>query len=214
MGLSVIGAGFGRTGTKSLKLALEQMGLGPCHHMEEVLSKPRQLLYWQAAVAGNAVDWDGAFAEYRSSVDWPSAHYWRELAAHYPDAKLVLTVRPEDDWWDSYARTIMPTLSPDRTGITDAHLQGVVNVSIEIIVKKTFGAAFDDRDAGIAAYQRHIAEVKAALPPERLLEFNVGDGWGPLCAFLGLAVPDGPFPRANSSKEFWDDDIRESLKET
>lgn len=106
MALRVVGAGFGRTGTNSLKLALEQLGFGPCHHMFEVRDNPGQLAYWQAAARGETLDWDAVFADYASCVDWPSARYWREIAAHYPDARVVLSVRPEEAWIKSVHATI------------------------------------------------------------------------------------------------------------
>ena len=212
MGLSIIGLGFGRTGTKSLKLALEQLGYGPCHHMEEVMTDPGQLPHWQAAVAGKPVDWDAAFAGYNSAVDWPAAHFWRELAAHFQDARLILTLRDAGDWWDSYERTIMVALSKPLEEIGDPHLVGINQMVHEMLGQQAFGSTYDDKDAAIAAYNTHVENVKAAFPADRLLQFDVTDGWAPLCAFLDKPVPDEPFPRANSSREFWDDDIREELK--
>jgi hypothetical protein len=147
MPLEVIGSGFGRTGTASLKRALETLGFGPCHHMEEVMANPEQVTRWEAYVAGEPVRWDDVFDGYRSQVDWPGAHVWRELAQAYPDAKVIHSVRPEDAWWKSFSA--------------------------------------------------------AALPPERLLVFDVTEGWEPLCAFLGVPVPDAPFPHVNSAEEFW-----------
>ncbi|NQV56055.1 MAG: sulfotransferase family protein [Rhodospirillales bacterium] len=212
MALSILGAGFGRTGTKSLKLALEQLGFGPCHHMEEVLADPKQLAYWQAAAVGEAVDWNEVLSGYNSAVDWPAARYWRELAAFYGNAKIILTTRPEDDWWDSYARTIMASLAKPRAEILDAHILGCVELANELVAKQTFGASYDDRSAGIKAYRKHVEDVKASIPAERLLLLDITEGWEPLCRFLEIPIPEGPFPRANSSTEFWDDDIRQELK--
>ena len=112
MALSVIGAGFGRTGTESMKLALEALGLGPCHHMKEGLPNPEQISLWRAVARGEPADWDQIFEGYRSAVDWPAAHYWRELAAHYPDAKVVLTVRSPESWYASMENTILKVISP------------------------------------------------------------------------------------------------------
>jgi hypothetical protein len=106
MSLTVIGSGFGRTGTASLKCALEILGFGPCHHMEEVMENPEQVAHWQALVAGKPVHWGDVFKGYRAQVDWPGAHVWRELAAVYPDAKIIHSVRPEDAWWKSFSATI------------------------------------------------------------------------------------------------------------
>lgn len=203
MGLAVIGAGFGRTGTMSLKLALEQLDYGPCHHMEEVFFNPGQLPLWQAAVAGEKVDWDAVFEGYNSTADWPGAHFWRELAAFYPDSKVVLTTRSVDSWWDSYSGTIMKfnQILPDEA---PEHVRALSQLAKTLVGERTFGTTFDDERAGKAAYRNHLEAVTASIPADRLLCFDVRDGWEPLCAFLGKPVPHGAFPRANTSAEFWD----------
>jgi Sulfotransferase domain len=193
MALAVIGAGFGRTGTESMKLALEALGLGPCHHMKEVLSNPRQTDLWRAAARGDLPDWDEAFAGYRSAVDWPSAYFWRELSAYYPDAKILLTVRSADSWYESMDRTILKVL---RTSTDPA------SISKRLIAEKVFGGRLDDRAHAIAIYHANIAAVQAAFPADRLLTYNLGDGWEPLCRFLGKPVPHMPFPQSNSTAEF------------
>src|SRR5260370_35399633 len=98
MVLAVIGSGFGRTGTRSLKDALEELGFGPCHHMEEIFEHPDQVPYWQAIATGKTVDWNAAFEGYGAQVDWPGAHVWRQLAAAFPEANVVTRVRPEASW--------------------------------------------------------------------------------------------------------------------
>ena len=186
MTLAVIGAGFGRTGTESMKRALEALGLGPCHHMIEVLKDPRQQEQWRDVAGGAAPDWDTIFHGYGAAVDWPSAYFWRELSAHYPDAKVLLTVRDAEGWYESFANTILKVLqsggSPDSVGE-------------KLIGEGVFGGRAGDRDHAIAVYEKSIAEVQASLPPERLLTYRVGDGWEPLCRFLDRPVPDMPFPR-------------------
>ena len=201
MALQVIGAGFGRTGTLSLKLALEQLGFGPCHHMEEVFAKPDELPLWEAAAAGEAVDWDRVFAGYRSCMDWPSARYWRVLAAHYPEAKVVLTLRDVDRWWESYAGTIREVFKTYADG-ADPHAKAVGSMAYRTIVEQAMGG--DDGEAN--AKRRFLAnaeEVRREIPEHRLLEFEVAQGWQPLCDFLGVPVPEGPFPRSNDRDAFW-----------
>lgn len=200
MSLRVIGAGFGRTGTMSLKLALEQLGFGPCHHMEEVLKNPAQLPFWQAAAAGQPVDWDAAFAGYGAMVDWPGCNYWRELAAHWPEAKVIVSVRPEDAWWESFSATI-GTLLGMREQIPVPHVRATLEMGAATVAR-----AFDpptDREAALTAYRRRTAEVRAALPADRVLVFDVAEGWAPLCAFLEVPVPNNAFPRTNSTDDFW-----------
>lgn len=203
MTLAVIGPGFGRTGTMSLKSAIEQLGFGPCHHMEEVFAHPEQVPYWQAVAAGRPVVWDEVFAGYGSQVDWPGAHVWRELAAAYPESKVVLSVRPEAAWWTSFSATIGVLLdAPDRAPLPP-HLRAMLEATIEIIKVQTFGGASGDREKALAAYRRRTADVRAAIPADRLLVFDVAEGWAPLCRFLDVPVPDTPFPRLNSTEQFW-----------
>ncbi len=193
MALKVFGAGFGRTGTASMKQALEILGLGPCHHMWEVMSNPAQLALWRAAARGALPDWDEAFAGYRSAVDWPSAYFWREVSAHYPEAKVLLTVRSAESWYESMDRTILPVLrtstNPDSIGV-------------RLVGGRGFGGRLGDRAHAIAVYEKNIADVQAAFPPERLLTYRLGDGWQPLCRFLGMPVPDMSYPQSNSTEQF------------
>jgi hypothetical protein len=203
MPLDVIGPGFGRTGTASLKRALEILGFGPCHHMEEVFENPAQVPHWQAVAAREPVDWDVVFAGYRSQVDWPGAHPWRELAAAYPEAKVVLSVRPEEAWWNSFSATIARLLAGYKDSPAPPHVMNMLGAGQEMIEVQTFGGPATDRQAAIAALRRRTEEVRAAIPPERLLVFDVAQGWEPLCAFLGVPVPREPFPRVNTTEQFW-----------
>lgn len=204
MTLSVIGSGFGRTGTLSLKHALGILGFGPCHHMEEVFANPAQVPHWQAVAAGKPVDWNTVFAGYRSQIDWPGAHVWRELAVAFPDAKVIHSVRPEDSWWRSFSATIGKVLQIHADMALPPHVGAMMQVAVEIIGIQTFGGEWTDRDKALAAYRRRTEEVRAAIPPQRLLVFDVAEGWHPLCAFLGVDVPDEPFPRRNNQDEFWE----------
>lgn len=193
MALSVIGAGFGRTGTESMKLALQTLGLGPCHHMKEVLPNPEQVALWRSAAQGNLPDWDEVFAGYRSAVDWPAAYFWRELSEYYPVAKLLLTVRSADSWYKSMENTILKTVKAS----TDP-----ASIGLKLIGEGVFGGRLDNRAHAIAIYEKNNADVQAAFPRDRLLTYNLGDGWEPLCRFLGKQTPDTPFPRSNSTEEF------------
>ncbi len=201
MTLSVIGAGFGRTGTNSIKKALEQLGLGPCHHMEEVFENRAQLPHWQLAADGQTVNWEEVFEGYHSTIDWPSAHYWRELAAYYPEAKVLLSVRPFERWWSSFTGTIKQVLENKDT-ITDEHTRAVASMAYTIIAEDTFSGMMSDKDTAYLAYQKRIDDVKQAISADRLLIFDVSEGWGPLCAFLNLPEPQVDFPRSNSTVDF------------
>jgi hypothetical protein len=203
MSLAVIGSGFGRTGTASLKRALELLGLGPCHHMEEVFAHPEQVAHWQAIAAGQAVPMATLFAGYRAQVDWPGAHVWRELAAEYPGAKVVHSVRPEESWWRSFSGTIGALLGNYAQAPLPPHMRAMMDAMAELVVARTLGGSTTDREAALAAYRRRTEQVRAAIPAERLLVFDVSEGWAPLCRFLGVTVPAEPFPHLNSTEDFW-----------
>ena len=203
MALKIIGSGFGRTGTASLKLALEILDFGPCHHMEEVLQHPEQVPYWQAIAAGKPVNWDVVFAGYRSQCDWPGAHVWRALAAAYPDAKVIHTFRPEEQWWKSFSATIGTLLSGHKDMPAPPHVRAIMDAAYQMICVQTMNGSLD-RESALAAYRRRAEDVRAAISPERLLMLDVAQGWEPLCRFLNVPVPSVPFPRVNSTKEFWE----------
>ncbi len=210
MALEIIGPGFGRTGTSSLKTALEHLGFGPAHHMFEVRDHPEQVAVWQALADGARPGWDKVFAGYRSQTDWPGARYWRELAAYYPDAKIILTVRDANEWYDSVAATIIKLMEA-HGHIDDPHLAAVVRMAHDTVVTGEFAGRLTDRDYAIARFNAHNAEVRAAFGPDRLLTFDVAEGWEPLCRFLGCEVPAISFPNLNSSRQFtqqeWKDEI-------
>jgi hypothetical protein len=187
----------------SLKQALETLGLGPCHHMEEIFEHPEQVPFWAAVASRKKVNWDEVFSGYRAQVDWPGAHVWRELAAAYPQAKVIHTVRPDEQWWNSFSSTIAVVLAKYQEMPAPPHIRAMMEAASTMIGTETFAGRFGDREAAIAAYRRRTEEVRAAIPAGRLLVFDVAEGWGPLCAFLGAPVPTTPFPRVNSTEDFW-----------
>ena len=201
MSIEVIGSGFGRTGTKSLQIALERLGYAPCHHMTMLIQKEDEVPHWQAALRGQTPDWDRALASYRATVDWPSAFWWRDLIEHFPDARVIHTERDPQRWYDSIQKTIAELMTV-REGLPPGPFHDMMEVADRIIIKETFGGRFHDRAHAIEAFERNNAEVRARVPAERLLIFQVSEGWEPLCAFLGKPVPDEPFPRVNTTAEF------------
>jgi hypothetical protein len=197
MTLRVIGAGFGRTGTVSLKLALEMLGLAPCHHMTEVFAHPEQVPFWDRAAQGEAMNWDEVFSSYRASCDWPSCAFYKELAVRYPEAKVILTLRDPKAWYKSVTATILRSMHKPEPG-----QQGLPGIFGPLLIgEKTFGNDFSEAHM-IDVFERHNAEVKRTIPSDRLLVFEAQDGWAPLCEFLGVPVPGVPYPRANSTDEF------------
>lgn len=203
MALSIIGSGFGRTGTRSLKDALDRLGFGPCHHMEEVLPNPTQIDHWCAVARDEPVAWDAVFAGYAAQIDWPGAHVWRELAAAYPHARVIHSVRPDETWWRSFDGTIGKFLAVYRDMTLPPQIRAMGDAIDTIVGTRTFGGRFADKDHAITTYRAREAEVRAAIAPERLLVFDVAEGWEPLCALLGVDVPDTPFPRTNNREDFW-----------
>ena len=201
MTLKVIGAGVGRTGTYSLKLALEKLGLGPCHHMEEVINNPSvNIPIWHAAALGKP-DWNAAYKGYNSAVDWPTAAFWRELMGVYPQAKVILTARSAENWYQSFSGTIFKLLA--GMDQVPPHMRPFLEMASAVIAKNGMLTAMTP-DAVIKTYNDHVEAVKKAVPAGRLLVFEVKEGWGPLCKFLGRPVPDTEFPRSNDQKDFWD----------
>ena len=192
MSLSVIGAGFGRTGTTSMKAALELLGLGPCHHMKEVTT-PEQTAEWLAVAEGQTQEWDRIFSGFGSCIDWPAAFFWRELSEYYPDAKILLTLRDSESWYKSMENTIFQVLKNNPQAFA---------VGEEIVAKQIFNHRFDDKDYVIGIYEQNIRDVQTAFSPERLLTYELGAGWEPLCRFLGKSVPDVPFPQSNTTQDF------------
>ncbi len=196
MTLGVIGSGFGRTGTMSLKLALEQLGLGPCYHMVEVFKTPAAPDWWFEAAQNPArADWGRIFSGYNSTVDWPNATYYKELAAAYPNAKVIHTEREAEAWFESTQATIFA----DRG---EANPEAPFPRMLRKVIFELFDGRMHDKDHLISVYEAHNAEVRAAIPADRLLVYHVSDGWPPLCDFLGVPVPEGPTPKVNSREEF------------
>lgn len=201
MTLKVIGVGVGRTGTYSLKLAINQVGMGPCHHMEEVLHKmATQVPLWSAATAGQA-DWSRIFDGYESAVDWPTACFYRELLNEYPAAKFVLTVREPERWADSFSATIYELFA--KKDQAPPEMWAWLDMATAVVAKTGFPLGLD-HDALVQAFESHIHSVKETIPADQLLVFDVREGWEPFCDFLDVPVPDGDFPRTNDREEFWD----------
>ncbi len=196
MELKVVGAGVGRTGTHSLKLALEQLLGGPCHHMLEIFGDPGQIPAWIDAIEGRPVDWSIMLAKYRAIVDWPGGSFWNELSEVNPEALVLLSVRDPEAWYRSASNTIFLTfdnMPPELAPWMDA---------VRRLLRDRFSDRFDDPTTMIDAFVRHNESVRAKVSASQLLEWDLGDGWDPICDRLGLPVPPEPFPITNSTDEF------------
>lgn len=201
MSIKVIGAGFGRTGTLSLKHALEQLGFDKCYHMLEVNENPDHFPLWAKAHRGEAVDWHALFEGYRATVDWPSCNLWREQMAAFPDAKVILSLRDPDRWYESVMNTIYPS-STSMLDAEDERMRYFGQWAMELIWDPIFDNRMDDRAHAISAFNAHNQNVINAVPEERLLVFDVKEGWEPLCQFLDVPVPENDFPRVNTTEQF------------
>ncbi|MEJ2088369.1 MAG: sulfotransferase [Gammaproteobacteria bacterium] len=200
MSIEVIGAGFGRNGTLSLKYALEKLGFEKCYHMLELNQEKDEDLAWMALARGEPVDFDKLFEGYRASVDWPSCNFWREQMAWYPDAKVILSERDPDRWYASIMNTIYP-FSVEARKMDDPLMQRRSKMVFELVWDGVFDGRMEDKDHVIGVYLAHNQAVKDEVPPEKLLVFESSQGWAPLCEFLDRPLPDEPYPKVNTTED-------------
>ena len=201
MALRVVGAGLGRTGTNSLKLALERLLDGRCYHMYELIERPQDTAIWEDAVAGRPVNWNSLLEDYRATLDFPAAVFWREILEANPDAVVLLSSRDSTErWWASVEQTIVPSLRGDvPSDRPDWARRRAMNLEM---MSARLTPQWPDASAVMAAYERHNEEVRRDVPGDRLIDWRPGQGWEPICAMLGLAVPADPFPHENSASDF------------
>jgi hypothetical protein len=205
--MQVIGAGFGRTGTMSLKAALERLGFGPCFHMIDLIRNPEPLPYWQAAANGEQVDWTEALAGWESTIDWPGCTYWEEMAETWPDAPILLSVREPEAWYRSTLNSIHEAkemaLRGELQGNTEeAPDPATMQMINGLIWNGTFEGRFTDKEFALEVFRRHNEDVKSKVPSDRLLVYEIKDGWEPLCDFLGVEAPDESMPHLNDTESF------------
>lgn len=198
--MDVIGAGFGRTGTLSLKAALERLGFGPCEHFLPLIEDGERATLWLRAAEGDRESLRRVTAGVRSTVDWPGAYFWRELIELYPEAKVVLTVRDPERWYQSAEQTIYRAASSHRSG--DGPPPPFALMGTATVWEGTFKGRFADREYAMDVMRQHNEAVRREVPADRLLEFEVKQGWRPLCEFLGADVPEEEFPHVNDTRQF------------
>lgn len=205
--MKLIGAGYGRTGTMSLKAALERIGYGPCFHMIDLIGDPTPLPYWEAAAEGEPVDWRAAFDGWESTVDWPACTYWQQLVATWPDAPVLLNTRDKEAWYQSCLKSIHAAAEAGRRGELGGGTGPPPSFEVMRFINTdiwdgNFEGRFQDKDFAFQVFDRHYASVRSAIPSDRLLEWEIMEGWEPLCSFLGVEVPDEPFPHLNDTAAF------------
>jgi hypothetical protein len=199
MSLKVIGAGFGRTGTTSMKEALELLGYDKCHHMKEVLPNSKQVELFDLVSRNLAVDWDDVFEGFEAAVDWPAAARYKEIMATYPDVKVILTARDPEAWYASARETIyvLSHIVPPVITLLIPHLRKAVAMIHRLIWEGVFEGRFEDKQHAIDVYRKNVADVMANVPQDQLLVHAAKDGWQPLCEFLGKPIPAQPYPHSN-----------------
>ncbi|CAF1124470.1 unnamed protein product, partial [Didymodactylos carnosus] len=208
MKLKIIGAGFGRTGTLSTKYALEQLGY-TCYHMLELRKTPTRSIHWLNAAKSKEnqepFDWDVIFENYDSTVDFPACYFWKELLDYYPDAKVILNVRNPEKWYESVQNTLYKASNSLMLHVAmmwDPTFRKMSEMRDKIVWKGIFQNRFHDKSYTIDIFNRHNDAVKRTVPENRLLVFDVKQGWKPLCDFLDAPVPNTPFPRINDTAEY------------
>ena len=201
--MKVLGAGFGRTGTMSLKIALEKLGIGPCYHMREVVSHPSHIKIWYDISHGEHPNWDRLFSGFNSAVDFPVCLFYEELVKKFPDAKFILTLRDFDTWYESTANTIykVPTMLPEWFKLVVYPIRMFIELQVNLIWVGLFKNNFSDIEYTELVYNEHLKSVKKTIPADKLLIYRVNEGWAPLCEFLNVDKPEIPFPKVNDTAE-------------
>ncbi|MFI5003613.1 MAG: sulfotransferase family protein [Solirubrobacterales bacterium] len=211
--MKVIGAGLPRTGTLTQKLALEQLGVGPCYHWVNVLADLDQVELWNRAMDGEG-PWDDVFGGFEATVDWPGGYFYKELMEVYPDAKVLLSVRKPESWEPSFRETIVGLSHGEALMRLLASARGEIDPRwrryLDLVDRMfwgpegTFAEGWAEPEQLIEQFERHNEQVKSVVPPERLLVWQVTEGWEPLCEFLGVDVPSEPLPHENDRETFFD----------
>jgi hypothetical protein len=197
MGLKVVGAGLGRTGTHSLKIGLEKLLGGTCYHMTELFPRPEHIPLWHGAIRGEQPDWESMLGGFTAAVDWPAAAVWDDLHRAFPGSVVLLSVRDDTKaWWRSFSETILQVMKRGPAG------EGDPWYAMSVDMLNRFTPDYADEDAAMAAYEAHNQSVRDSVEPAKLIEWRPSDGWGPICEGLGVGVPDEPFPHVNTTDDF------------
>ena len=212
MSIKVIGAGHGRTGTHSLKLALEELGFGRCYHMSELLEHPEHIHHWEAIYNGSSVDWDALFDGYQATVDFPGNLCHQKILNHYSDAKVILTVREPESWYNSVRTTTNRVNFNKPWQMLSLGLQLPFSSYLQQLMRVfklsfrywqlAFDGKFKNKAYAIQKYLDYNQTVIDNIPADRLLLYNIRDGWEPLCSFLNVPIPNTEFPHSNDRKSF------------
>ena len=202
--VKVFGTGFGRTGTNSLKIALEKLGMGPCYHMKEIVIRPAHIKMWYDVAQGEHPKWHKVFKNFNSGVDYPLCLFYEDLMETFPDAKFILTLRDFESWYKSTVNTVykVPTMLPDWFLTLIYPIKKLIMMQNTLIWGGLFNNNFNDKESAQLVYNEHIDKIKRTIPRDRLLIYYINEGWEPLCEFLNIDVPVNiPFPKVNDTAE-------------
>lgn len=213
MTIKIIGAGLPRTGTNTLRESLELLGFCKTYHMKQLLVNPENLHYWTTLKSTGTTNWEELYNGYQATVDFPCYPWYKEHMKQYPDAKVILTTRPFEKWYQSFYSTIWHTQNPPeeqkpemmKKVASDPRLQSVMKVmgfAKQAMNEDHFQGRFLDKEFMENLFNEHHEEVKNYVPANKLLVFNVSEGWEPLCEFLDVKVPTEPLPHTNKREDF------------
>ena len=213
MSIKVLGAGFGRTGTTSLRSALEELGFGPCYHVYQLFKDPSEIEFWENLYQGKEVDFDSFFTNYQAVFGFPGYYFYRQLMENFPKSVVILSYTDPDKWYEDAANTIFSAehfkrekedakiVRQNNPFIADC-LDRIYDLEQSAILNGYFQGRFKDKKYTIIRFKQRIEEVKKVVPPERLLVYEIEQGWKPLCEFLDVPVPDKLFPHLNHPSSF------------
>ncbi len=200
--LDILGAGFGRTGTNSLKIALEKLGFGPCYHMYEITKNPGHIDFWNAAALNSPVEWINFFKFYKATVDWPASAFVPQIYKAFKSSKVIITVRDPEEWYQSAKNTIFLTMA-DWEANENPETRDRMKMAQKIVLDGVFSGKHDNKDHCIGVFNKHINKISNVVPKDKLLIFDVSEGWVPLCGFLNVEIPYEAFPDTNSRASFF-----------
>jgi hypothetical protein len=200
--LEILGAGFGRTGTNSLKIALERLGFGPCYHMYEITKNPGHISFWNAAASNSPVEWISFFKSYKATVDWPASAFVPQIYKAFKSSKVIITVRNPEEWYQSANNTIFHTMANWEAN-ENPETRDRMKMAKKIILDGVFWGKHDNKNHCIGIFNKHINEISNVVPKDNLLIFDVSEGWVPLCEFLKVEIPNEAFPYTNTRASFF-----------
>jgi len=214
MSLSVIGTGLSRTGTTTLRKVLEELGFSPCYNSTELFIRPRGIEFWEGLEQGEEVDFENFFSNYNGIIGFPGYIFHQQLKAEYPDARVILSYREPEEWYEDISKTVFESVSShvnkayaEEVRSFDPYLADCIErihaLQLRILEENYFEGRFADKDYAVQRYVEWNEGIKDIYSEDELLVYQVTEGWEPVCKFLGVPVPEGKeFPHLNHPKTF------------